>query len=49
MKLQLVNLLLFSEKRKNLLLLLAEEPRNIDEIPDLLQISRISLLPHIKN
>lgn len=48
MKLQLVNLLLFSEKRKNLLLLLAEEPRNIDEIPDLLQISRISLLPHIK-
>jgi predicted transcriptional regulator len=48
MKLQLVNLLLFSEKRKNLLLLLAEEPRSIDEIPDLLQVPRISLLPHIK-
>lgn len=48
MKLQLVNLLLFSDKRKNFLLLLAEGPRNIDEILDLLQVSRISLLPHIK-
>lgn len=48
MKLQLANLLLFSEKRKSLLLLLAEEPRNIDEILDLLQISRVSLLPQIK-
>ncbi len=48
MKTQLVNLLLFSEKRKNLLLLLAEGPRSIDEIIDLLQIPRISLLPQIK-
>ncbi len=48
MKQQLVNLLFFSDKRKNLLLLLAEGPRNIDEILDLLQIPRISLLPHLK-
>lgn len=48
MKTQLVNLLLFSEIRKNLLLLLAEKPRNIDGILDMLQISRASLLPHIK-
>lgn len=48
MKMQLVNLLLFSDKRKNFLLLLAEGPQNIDEILDLLQVSRISLLPHIK-
>jgi len=48
MKLQLVNLLLFSDKRKNFLLLLAEGPRDIDGILDLLQVSRISLLPHIK-
>lgn len=48
MKLQLVNLLLFSEKRKNLLLLLAEGPRSINEILDMLQISRVSLLPQIK-
>jgi predicted transcriptional regulator len=48
MKLQLVNLLLFSEKRKDLLLLLEEKPRSIDEILDMLQIPRVSLLPHIK-
>jgi predicted transcriptional regulator len=48
MKLQLVNLLLFSEKRKDLLLLLEEQPRSIDEILDMLQISRVSILPHIK-
>lgn len=48
MKLQLVNLLLFSEKRKNLLLSLEEKPRSIDEILDMLHISRVSLLPHIK-
>ncbi|HOW13427.1 MAG: winged helix-turn-helix domain-containing protein [Methanosarcina sp.] len=48
MKLQLVNLLLFSEKRKDLVLLLEEKPRSIDEILDMLQISRVSLLPHIK-
>lgn len=48
MKLQLVNLLLFSDKRKNLLLVLSERPRDIDEILDLLQVPRISLLPQIK-
>jgi predicted transcriptional regulator len=48
MKLQLVNLLLFPDTRKDFLLLLAEKPRNIDEILGLLQVSRISLLPHIK-
>ena len=48
MKLQLVNLLLFSDKRKNFLLLLAEGPKNIDEALNLLQIPRISLLPQIK-
>ncbi len=48
MKTQLVNLLFFSENRKNLLLLLAEKPRNTDEILDILQVSRASLLPHIK-
>jgi predicted transcriptional regulator len=48
MNLQLVNLLLFSEKRKNLLLFLEDKPRSIDEILSMLQISRVSLLPHIK-
>ena len=48
MKLELINLLLFSDKRKNFLLLLAEGPKSIDEVLDLLQISRVSLLPQIK-
>lgn len=48
MKLELINLLLFSDKRKNFLLLLAEGPKNIDEVLNLLQIPRISLLPQIK-
>ena len=48
MKLQLVNLLLFSEKRKNLVLLLEEESRSIDELLNMLQISRVSLLPNLK-
>lgn len=48
MKLELINLLLFSDKRKNFLLLLAEGPKNIDEALNLLQIPRISLLPQIK-
>ncbi len=48
MKLQLINLLLFSDKRKNFLLLLAEGPKTIDKVLDVLQISRISLLPQIK-
>ena len=48
MKMQLVNLLLLSDKRKNFLLLLEDGPKNIDEILDLLKMSRISLLPQIK-
>lgn len=48
MKMRLINLLLFSDKRKNLLLLLAEKPRDIGEIPGLLQTPRVSLLPQIK-
>lgn len=48
MKLELINLLLFSDKRKNFLLLLAEGPKSIDEVLILLQIPRISLLPQIK-
>lgn len=48
MRLQLVNLLLFSDKRKNFLLLLAKGPRTIDDALYLLQVSRISLLPQIK-
>jgi predicted transcriptional regulator len=48
MKVELINLLLFSDKRKNFLLLLAEGPKSIDDILDLLQIQRVSLLPQIK-
>jgi predicted transcriptional regulator len=48
MKLELINLLLFSDKRKNFLLLLAEGPKSIDEVLNLLQIPRVSLLPQIK-
>jgi len=48
MRLQLINLLLFSDKRKNFLLLLAEGPKTIDNVLDLLHVSRISLLPQIK-
>lgn len=48
MKLQLVSLLLFSDKRKDLLISLSEGPKTIDEALELLQIPRISLLPQIK-
>jgi len=48
MKLELINLLLLSDKRKNFLILLAEGPKSIDEALNLLQIPRISLLPQIK-
>jgi predicted transcriptional regulator len=48
MKLQLINLLLFSDKRRDFLLLLAEGPKSIDEALNLLQISRVALLPQIK-
>ena len=48
MKLQLINLLLFSDKRRDFLLLLAEGPKSIDEALNSLQISRVALLPQIK-
>lgn len=48
MKLQLVNLLLFSDKRKNFLLLLAEGPKSIGEALIELQVPRISFLPQVK-
>jgi len=48
MKLQLINLLLFSDKRKNFLLLLVESPKSINEVLSELQISRISFLPQLK-
>jgi predicted transcriptional regulator len=48
MKLELINLILFSDKRRNFLLLLAEGPKSIDEVLNFLQIPRVSLLPQIK-
>lgn len=48
MKLQLINLLLFSDKRKNFLLLLADGSKSINEALIELQISRISFLPQVK-
>ncbi|MCQ1534600.1 winged helix-turn-helix domain-containing protein [Methanosarcina sp. KYL-1] len=45
---QLVNLLLFSDKRKNFLLLLAEGPKSIGEALIELQVPRISFLPQVK-
>ena len=44
----LLDLILFSEKRKDFLLLLKEGPRNIEEILEKLQVSRTALLPQIK-
>ncbi len=44
----LLDLILFSEKRKDFLLLLKEGPNNIEEILDRLQVSRTALLPQIK-
>lgn len=44
----LLDLILFSEKRKDFLLLLKEGPRNIEEILEKLQVPRTALLPQIK-
>jgi len=44
----LLDLILFSEKRKDFLLLLKEGPKSIDEILERLQVSRTALLPQIK-
>jgi predicted transcriptional regulator len=44
----LLDLILFSEKRKDFLLLLKEGPKNIEEALDKLQVPRTALLPQIK-
>lgn len=48
MKQCLLNLVLFSGRRKDLLLLLKEKPRDIDTIKELLKVDASSLQPHIK-
>jgi predicted transcriptional regulator len=44
----LLDLILFSEKRKNFLLLLKEGPKDIEEVLERLQVPRTALLPQIK-
>jgi predicted transcriptional regulator len=44
----LLDLILFSEKRKDFLLLLKEGQKSIEEILEKLQVSRTALLPQIK-
>lgn len=44
----LLDLILFSEKRKDFLVLLKEGPRNIEETLEKLQVTRTALLPQIK-
>jgi predicted transcriptional regulator len=44
----LLDLILFSEKRKSFLLFLKEGPKSIEEILEKLQVSRTALLPQIK-
>ncbi|WP_440945128.1 helix-turn-helix transcriptional regulator [Methanosarcina sp. T3] len=48
MKPSLVNLILFSDRRKDLLLLLKEKPRDIDTIKESLNVDASSIQPHIK-
>jgi predicted transcriptional regulator len=48
MKQSIINLILFSDRRKDLLLLLREEPRDIDTIKELLNVDAGSIQPHIK-
>jgi predicted transcriptional regulator len=48
MKQSLINLILFSDRRKELLLLLREKPRDIDTIKELLNVDAGSVQPHIK-
>ncbi len=48
MKQCLLNLILFSGRRKDLLLLLKEKPRDIDSIKELLKVDASSVQPHIK-
>jgi predicted transcriptional regulator len=44
----LLDLILFSEKRKDFLLLLKEGPKDIEEVLEKLQVPRTALLPQIK-
>ncbi|MCC4769547.1 DUF1724 domain-containing protein [Methanosarcina sp. DH2] len=48
MKQSLINLILFSDRRKDLLLLLREEPKDVDTIKELLNVDAGSIQPHIK-
>ncbi|MDM7918297.1 MAG: winged helix-turn-helix domain-containing protein [Methanosarcina sp.] len=48
MRQSLINLIFFSERRKELLLLLREEPRDIDTIKELLNVDAGSIQPHIQ-
>ncbi len=48
MKQCLLNLILFSGRRKDLLLLLKEKPKDIDTIKELLKVDASSIQPHIK-
>jgi predicted transcriptional regulator len=48
MRSSLIVILLSSEKRTDLLLLLKEKPRTIEEINDELDTNSVAVLPHIK-
>jgi len=48
MKESLINLILLSDRRKDLLFLLKDEPRDIDTIKEMLKVEASSIQPHIK-
>ena len=48
MKLELIELIFLSNKRKQLLLFLKSGPKNMDEITEALQATSTSILPQIK-
>ena len=48
MKQSLINLILFSERRKELLFLLRDNPEDIDTLKNLLNVDAGSIQPHIK-
>ena len=48
MKTSLIDTIFFSEKRKNLLLLLMDDPKTIDEIKKELDVTSTAMLPQIK-
>ena len=48
MKRRLLNLIVFSGRRKDLLLLLKEEPRDVDTVKELLGVDSRYIQPHIK-